>query len=86
MKKVKSSELNDWGKREYKPSDLGEMVRGKYVARIRESTNVVVIEPQVAKLFSNDRAVNNALRKLAKTKSGIRSTKRSKATQKKRAA
>ena len=66
MKKVKSSELNDWGKPEYKRSDLGELVRGKYARRIRESTNVVVLDPQVAKVFPNDKAVNNALRALIK--------------------
>ncbi|HEY0348053.1 MAG TPA: hypothetical protein VGC60_07835 [Pyrinomonadaceae bacterium] len=43
------SELDDWGKSEYKRSDLGELVRGKYAKRIRESTNVVVLDPQVAK-------------------------------------
>lgn len=64
MKKAKDSELNDWGKAEYKRSDLGELVRGKYAKRIRESTNVVVLEPQVAKVFPNDEAVNKALRGL----------------------
>ena len=37
-------------------------VRGKYVERFRESTNVVLLEPDVAKAFSNARAVNEALR------------------------
>jgi hypothetical protein len=31
MKKAKS-ELNDWGRPEYKRSDFGELVRGKYAA------------------------------------------------------
>ncbi len=83
------SELKDWGQPEYKRADLGELVRGKYAKRIRESTNVVVLDPQVAKAFPNDEAVNNALRGL------IRSTRpdakpsakrKSKATDKKRAA
>src|SRR5205814_4072034 len=39
MKKAKNSELNDWGKADYKRSDLGEFMRGKYAKRIRESTN-----------------------------------------------
>ena len=34
---------------DYKRSDLGEMVGGKYAKRIRESTNVVLLDPQVAK-------------------------------------
>ena len=33
------SELNDWGRAEYKRADFGELVRGKYAKRIRESTN-----------------------------------------------
>ena len=63
MKKAKS-ELNDWGRPEYKRSDFGEIVRGKYAKRIRESTNVVILEPEVAKAFPNDKAVNEALRGL----------------------
>lgn len=63
MKRVKS-ELNDWLRPEYKRSDFGEFVRGKYASRIRTSTNVVVLDPQVAKVFPNDEAVNNALRGL----------------------
>ena len=63
MKKVKS-ELNDWLRPEYKRSDFGTLVRGKYARRVRASTNVVVLDPQVAKAFPNDEAVNNALRGL----------------------
>jgi hypothetical protein len=65
MKKAKS-ELNDWARPEYKRSDLGEVVRGKYASRIRASTNVIVLDPQVAKAFPNDKAVNDALRGLLK--------------------
>ncbi|MDX6403231.1 MAG: hypothetical protein QOH70_686 [Blastocatellia bacterium] len=65
MKKAKS-ELNDWSRPEYKRSDFGEIVRGKYASRIQKSTNVVVLDPQVAKAFPNDEAVNNALRGLIK--------------------
>lgn len=65
MKKVKS-ELNDWPRPEYKRSDLGEIVRGKYAKRLSASTNIVVLEPQVAKAFPNDKAVNKALRGLLK--------------------
>jgi hypothetical protein len=49
---------------EYKRSDFGTLVRGKYAARIAEETNVVVLEPEVAKAFPNDKAVNEALRGL----------------------
>ncbi|PYJ10578.1 MAG: hypothetical protein DME93_11105 [Verrucomicrobia bacterium] len=37
-------------------------VRGKYVERFRKGTNSVLLEPDVAKVFSDARAVNEALR------------------------
>lgn len=88
MKKAKS-ELNDWSRPEYKRSDFGELVRGKYASRIRKSTNVIVLDPQVAKVFPNDEAVNNALRELiGATRSATRSVskRKSKATTEKRRA
>jgi hypothetical protein len=63
MKKTKS-EANDWPRPEYRRSELGEIVRGKYARRLAESTNVVVLDPQVAKAFPTDDAVNTALRGL----------------------
>jgi hypothetical protein len=50
---------------EYKRSDFGALVRGKYIGRLRTSSNVVVIAPEVADLFPNAAAVNAALRSLA---------------------
>ena len=47
---------------EYSRSDFTTLERGKYAARIAEETNVVVLEPAVAKAFPNDKAVNDALR------------------------
>ena len=61
MKKAKS-ELNDWLRPEYKRSDFGKIVRGKYARRIQKSTNIIVLDQQIAKVFPNDEAVNNALR------------------------
>ena len=49
---------------QYERSDFGELIRGKYVARVAAGTNVVVLEPDVAKAFPNDQAVNDALRSL----------------------
>ncbi len=37
-------------------------VRGKYVERFREGTNLVLLEPDVAKAFPDAQAVNEALR------------------------
>jgi hypothetical protein len=42
-------------------------VRGKYYKRYMESSNVVVLEPDVHKRFKNARAVNKALRSLMRT-------------------
>jgi len=49
---------------EYRRSDFGHLVRGKYAARVATETNIVVLEPEVAEVFPNDEAVNKALRGL----------------------
>jgi hypothetical protein len=49
-------------------------VRGKYVERVRESTNIVVIEPDVAEAFPTERAVNEALKGVLNTARAVRST------------
>jgi hypothetical protein len=42
MKNIKS-ELNDWGRAEYKRSDFGEMVRGKYATAQVDFTELTAI-------------------------------------------
>ena len=42
--------------------DFSGGVRGKYAARMAEGTNVVLIAPDLAKLFPTSEAVNKALR------------------------
>ena len=49
---------------EYSREDFGVMERGKYAARVVESSNVVVLDPDVAQAFPNAESVNQALRKL----------------------
>jgi hypothetical protein len=49
-------------------------VRGKYVQRMRESTNIVLIEPEVADAFPTDQAVNEALKGVLKTTRAVRRT------------
>ena len=45
--------------------DYSKAVRGKYYQRLlREGSNIVVLEPDVAKAFRNSAAVNDALRSL----------------------
>jgi len=60
-KKLAADELRS----EYKRSDFGALVRGKYVERLRERSNVVVLDPEIADLFPNGASVNAALRTLA---------------------
>ena len=45
--------------------DFSEGVRGKYAARYAEGSNVVVLDPDVSKVFPNAESVNNSLRSLA---------------------
>lgn len=63
MKKAKL-EMADELRPEYKRSDFGEIVRGKYANRVKEESNVVLLEPDIARAFPNDEAVNKALRYL----------------------
>lgn len=73
MKTVKS-EIKDELRPEYKRSDFGEIVRGKYANRIKTETNVVLLDPDIAEAFPNDEAVNKALRYLlevAKTSTSL---------------
>jgi hypothetical protein len=45
--------------------DYSKVVRGKYYRRlIHEGANVIVLEPDVAKTFSDSTVVNEALRSL----------------------
>jgi hypothetical protein len=45
--------------------DLSGGVRGKYLDRYRQGTNVVLLDPDVAAKFPDSKAVNDALRSLA---------------------
>jgi hypothetical protein len=58
----KAPEKNNEMPREY---DFSKGVRGKYARRYARGSNVVVLEPDVAKIFPNAEAVNSSLRSLA---------------------
>jgi hypothetical protein len=45
--------------------DFSKGIRGKYAKKYSEGTNVVVIDPDVAKVFPDHDSVNQALRSLA---------------------
>lgn len=63
MKKNMASELDDELRPEY---DLRALlkggVRGKHVARYRAGANLVLLDPDVARAFPDEAAVNEALR------------------------
>lgn len=44
--------------------DFSKGIRGKYSKKYEEGTNVVVIDPDVAKYFPDHDSVNHALRSL----------------------
>jgi hypothetical protein len=62
MKKAKP--VSDDLRPEYRQADFGPMVRGQYAARMKEASNIVVLDPDVAEAFPNAQAVNQALRTL----------------------
>ncbi|NES20275.1 MAG: hypothetical protein F6K41_15410 [Symploca sp. SIO3E6] len=64
MKKAFEKEMEDELRPEYDFAQMEGGVRGKYVERYRSGTNLVLLEPDVAQAFPNDKAVNEALRLL----------------------
>ncbi len=66
MKTVNETD-DDELREEYTSADFpGGLIRGKYAQRLRESSNIVVIHPEVAEAFPNEEAVNTALLALMK--------------------
>jgi len=59
MKKAKPT---DEMRPECNRSDIGEGVRGKYYSAFKEQHNIVLLDPDVAKAFPNEKAVNEALK------------------------
>jgi hypothetical protein len=58
------NEMEDELQPEYDFTQLEGGVRGKYVDRYRTGTNLVRLDPDVAKSFPTENAVNEALRLL----------------------
>ena len=61
-------------KAEYDFAAMKNGVRGKYYERYRKGTNVVLLDPDVAKAFPTENAVNEALRGILITTRGVRRT------------
>jgi len=86
MKKARKTEKNEL-RPEYKRSDFtGPLVRGKYAKRLRESSNIVVLKPEVAEVFPNEESVNSALLSLMNLAKKTTRVKRSNGRSKARAA
>ena len=65
--KKKPTDPNDELRREYDLKSLFKRwVRGKFVGQYRKGTNLVLLEPDVAKAFPDEKTVNEALRLVMK--------------------
>jgi hypothetical protein len=63
MKKNSTKKQDDYElQEEYDLSKMTVLPRGRYDPKRRAGSNVVVLEPEIAKAFPNDEAVNEALR------------------------
>lgn len=62
--KKEVDELEDELCPEYDFSKMAGGVRSKYVERYRAGTNLVLLDPDIAKAFPTDASVNEALRLL----------------------
>ncbi len=73
---MKKDKINEELRPEYKKEDLGKGVRGKYFKEYSSGTNLILLSPDVAEAFPNEKAVNDALRSLiriAKDSTGLTS-------------
>ena len=50
---------------EYSADLIRSGIRGKYASRYQEGTNIVVIDPDLHKIFPDSESVNRALRQYA---------------------
>ena len=66
MKKVNNREMKDNLRPEYNLSKLKGGVRGKYAKRFQQGTNLILLSPDVARYFPDERSVNTVLRSLVR--------------------
>lgn len=67
MKKASAKKPNDDLRPEYDLAQLKGGVRGKYYRQATRGTNLMLIEPELARIFPDAEAVNRALRLLVDT-------------------
>ena len=73
---------------EYRREDLGKGVRGKHFEEFKKGSNLILLTPELAKIFPTNEAVNAALSSLvgvARSAAGLTSRSSGRAT-KRRAA
>jgi hypothetical protein len=63
MKKPRTKATSPDMRREY---DFSGGIRGKYAKRFVQGTNIVVLDPEVARVFPDSESVNSILRELSK--------------------
>jgi hypothetical protein len=73
---MKENSETDELRPEYDFSKMAGGVRGKYVAAYRQGTNLVRLDPDVAKAFTTDESVNEALRAVLRAAAAIPSQSR----------
>ena len=69
-KKAEKRARRDELRGEYDLTRLKGGVRGKYIARYRAGTNLVLLSPDVAAYFPDEQSVNTALRGLIRVAKG----------------
>ena len=60
----KAEQNSDEIRPEYSREDFGPMERGKFAAKMKESSNIVLLDPDIAAAFPNAQSVNQTLRQL----------------------
>ena len=71
MKKVNRKTINGM-RSEYDFASMKGGVRGKYAKRYRAGTNLILLDPELAKAFPTEAAVNGALRALLRLTESVR--------------
>ncbi len=66
--------LDDDLRPEYDFASMKGGVRGKYAAKLKAASNLVLLEPEIAAAFPSDEAVNEALRGVLTTTRAVRRT------------
>jgi len=60
---MKNGKEKDTMREEY---DFSGGIRGKYAQRFSDGSNIIVLDPDVGKLFPDSKTVNEVLRSIAK--------------------